>query len=80
MISTANPIYGWDKVEKNEMGRACSAVGVGRGVCRVLVVKAEGRKPLERPRRRWADDITAYLQEFGCGVMDRMEPAQDRDR
>ena len=27
-------------------------MGEGRGVCRVLVGKPEGRKPLERPRRR----------------------------
>jgi len=42
-----------DKIEKNEMGKACSAYGEEMGVCRVLVGKPEGRRPLRRPRRRW---------------------------
>ena len=33
-----------------------------------------------RPRRRWEDNIKMYLQEVGCGGMDWMELAQDRDR
>jgi hypothetical protein len=37
-----------DKIEKNEMGR----MGEEREVCRVLVVKPEGRRPLGRPRHR----------------------------
>jgi hypothetical protein len=28
--------------------------GEGRNMCRVLVGKPEGKRPLERPRRRWA--------------------------
>ena len=42
---------------------------------RVLVGKPEGRRPLGRPRRRWV-----YLQEVGCGYMDWIGLAQDRDR
>jgi hypothetical protein len=41
-----------DKIEKNEMGRACSAYVEGRGVYRVLVGKPEGKRSLGRPRRR----------------------------
>jgi len=37
-----------------------------RGVYRVLVEKPEGKRPLERPRRRW-EDIKIDLQEVGCG-------------
>ena len=33
-----------------------------------LVVKPEEKRPLERPRRRWEDNITMYLQELGCGT------------
>jgi hypothetical protein len=52
-------------------------MGEGRGVYRVSVVKPEEKKrPLGRPRRRWADN----LQELGCGGMDWIELAQDRDR
>ena len=32
---------------------------------RVLVGKPEGRRPLERPRRRWVDNIRTDLQEVG---------------
>jgi len=39
-------------------------------VYRVLVGKPEGRRPLERPRRRWVDNIRMDLQEVGCGYMD----------
>jgi hypothetical protein len=48
-------------------------------VYRVLVEKAEGKKPLGRPRRRWEDNIRIYLQEVGYKGMDWIELAQDRD-
>ena len=47
---------------------------------RNLVKKPEGKRPLERPRRRWEDNIKMNLQEVGCGGMDWIELAQDRDR
>jgi len=49
-------------------------------VYRVLVGKPEGKSPLGRPRRRWVDNIRIYLQEVGCGFMDWIGLAQDRDR
>ena len=69
-----------DKIEKDEMGWACGAYGRGEGVYRVLVGKPEGRRPLGRPRCRWADNIRMDLQEVGCGYMDWIGLAQDRDR
>ena len=53
--------------------------GEGRGVYRVLVGEPEGRRPLGRPRRRWEDNIRMDLREVGCGCVDGMELAQDRD-
>ena len=50
-----------------------------RRVYRVLVGKPEGKRPLGRPRRRWEDNIKMDLQEVGCGGMDWIELAQDRD-
>ena len=47
---------------------------------RVLVGKPEGRRLLERPRCRWVDDIRMGFQEVGCGYMDWIGLAQDRDR
>ena len=46
---------------------------------RVLVGKPEGKRPLRRPSRRWVDDIRMDLQEVGCGYMDWVGMAQDRD-
>jgi len=55
-------------------------MGERRGIYRVLVGKPEGKRPLGRPRHRWEDNIEMYLQEVGCGGMDWIKLAQDRDR
>jgi hypothetical protein len=49
-------------------------MGEGRGLYRVLVGNPEGKRPLERHRRRWD------LQEMGSGGMDWIELAQAKDR
>ena len=46
-------------------------MGERRSVYRVLVGKPEGKRPLERPRRRWEDNIKMDPQEVwdvGCGL------------
>jgi len=48
-------------------------------VYRFLVGKPEGRRPLGRPRRGWADNIRMDLQEVGCVYMDWIGLAQDKD-
>ena len=55
-------------------------MGEERGLCSVLVGKPEGKRPLGRPRRRWVDNIRMDLQEVGCGYVDWIGLAQDRDR
>jgi len=55
-------------------------IGEVRDVYRVWVGKHEGRRPLVRHRPRWEDNIKMDLQEVGCGVMEWIELAQDRDR
>jgi hypothetical protein len=54
-------------------------MGKGRGVYRVLVGKHEGQRLLRRRRYRWKDNIKANFQKVGCGVMDWIELAQDRE-
>ena len=51
-----------------------------RGVYRVLVGKPDGKRPLGRPRRRGVDNIRMDLQVVGCGYMDWIGLAKDRDR
>ena len=42
--------------------------------------KPEGKRPLGRRRCRWEDNIKIDLQEVGCGGMDWIDVAQNRDR
>ena len=55
-------------------------MGEERGAYKVLVGKPEGKRPLGRPRRRWVDNVRMDLQEVGCGYVDWIGLAQDRDR
>ena len=55
-------------------------MGERRGVYRVLVCKPEGKRPHGRPRRTWKDNIKLDRQEVGCGGMDWIELAEDRER
>jgi hypothetical protein len=47
---------------------------------RLLVAKPEGKKPLGRRRRRWANNIKIYLGEVGWGDVDWIGLAKDRNR
>jgi len=55
-------------------------MGEEMGVYRVLVGKPERKRPLGRPSRRRVDNIRMDLQEVGCGYLDWIGLAQDRDR
>jgi len=67
-------------IKSRRMRRAghVARMGEERGVYTVLVGKPEGKRPLGRTRRRRVD-IRTYLQEVGCGYMDWIGLAQDRD-
>jgi hypothetical protein len=54
--------------------------GGKRNMYRLLVGKPEGKGPLERPRRRWRDNIKMDLLEIGLGVVDWSGLALDRYR
>jgi hypothetical protein len=56
-------------------------MGEERKLYKVLVGKPKGKKPLERPRRRWEDGIRMDLRETGFGGGGHwIRLAQDRDR
>jgi hypothetical protein len=55
-------------------------MGDDRDVHRVLVGKPERKRPLERPRRRWDDNIKMDLQEIGGDRGEWIELVQDKDR
>jgi len=55
-------------------------MGERRSLYRVLVGKPEGKRPIGRSKHRWEDNIKMDLQEVGCGGMEWIELAQDRDR
>jgi hypothetical protein len=51
-----------------------------RNAYRLLVGMLEGKRPLERPRRRWINNIRMDREEVGRGDVDWIGLAQDRDR
>jgi hypothetical protein len=55
-------------------------MGEKRNVYRLLVGKAEGKRPLGRSRRRWIDNIKMDLLETGVSAVDWIGLAQDRYR
>jgi hypothetical protein len=55
-------------------------MGEKRNMCRLLVGKPEGKRPLGRPRRRWIDNIKMDLLVLGVSVVDWIGLAQDRYR
>jgi hypothetical protein len=62
------------------MGGSLSTNGEKRNTYRLLVGKPEGKRPLERLRRRWMDNIRMDLGEVGWGDVDWIRLAQDRNR
>jgi hypothetical protein len=69
-----------DQVKEDEMSGECSTNGEKRYTYRIFVGKPEGKSPLERRRRRWANNIKMDLREIGWDGMDWIDLTVDRDR
>ena len=63
MIYTPYQILPGLSNKRYEINWQVARVGDMRGVCRVLVGKSEGRKPLGRPTSGWEDNTKMDIQE-----------------
>ena len=50
-----------------------------RSTFKILTGKPTGKRPLERPRRRWEDNIRMDLKEIGINTRNWVGSAQDRN-
>jgi hypothetical protein len=62
LYSSPNMIIN-DQVKEDEMGKGCSTHEGKMNVCRVLVAKPQGKRPLGRFRLRWEDNNKTDLRE-----------------
>jgi len=68
------------KSRRLRWARHVAHTGEGRVVYRVLIRKPEGKRPLDRHRCRWEDNIRMDLRETVWEVMDQVYVAQNRDQ
>jgi hypothetical protein len=68
-------------IKSRRMGGAghVARIRVKRNAYRILLGKPEGKRPLERPRRRWVDNVKMELRDIGWDAMDWIDLAQGRD-
>jgi hypothetical protein len=50
-------------VKEDKMGRACSTNVERRNAYRLLVRKPEGKRSLERQRRKWVDNVKMDVRD-----------------
>jgi hypothetical protein len=79
-INCTHPQISLGKSRRKRWAGHVARIGAERNVYKVLVGKTEGKRPLERPWRRWENGIRMDLRKIGLGGVDWIRLAQDRDR
>ena len=51
----------------------------GRSAFKILTGKPTGKRSLDKPRRRWEDNIRMDLEEIGINAGNWVDSAQDMD-
>jgi hypothetical protein len=69
-----------NQIKDNEVGRTCGTHGREEECVQGFDGKATRKEPLGRARHRWEDGMRMVLKEIGCGSVDWIQLAQDRDR
>jgi hypothetical protein len=67
-------------VKEDKLDTACSINGEERNAYRILVGKPERKRPLQRSRRKWVDNIKMYRREIQWDGMGWIDLVQDRDQ
>jgi hypothetical protein len=73
VVVTRDPLNIDDQTKDDEGAGHVASMGEMRNTYKILVVNFEGKRPLERPRRRWEDNIKTNLRKIG------MDLTQDKD-
>jgi hypothetical protein len=62
------------------VGGSCGTHGKGKKSAHGCYRKAEGKRPLGRPKRRWEDGVRLDLTKIGWGNVEWIQLAHDRGR
>jgi hypothetical protein len=72
-------LYASSNIIRVIKSRKMRRVGEMRNAYKILVGKPEKKRPLERPKSRWEDNMRMYVREIGWEGVDWIHLAQDRD-
>jgi hypothetical protein len=79
-LYSSQRIIGIIKLRRMRWAVHAARMGENRNAYRLFVRKPEGKIPLGRPRRIWADNNKMNLLEIGWGGVCCIGLAQDRDK
>jgi hypothetical protein len=68
------------KARRLRLAGHVARMGEGRGINRILVGRPEGKKPLERPKCRWENNINIDFREIGIDGANWIRLSQDMVR